>query len=122
VAASRTQVKVEGYREFIRATKRAEKESRTEVQDALKEAGEVVREPWRGRLERFGSRTATGLKTRLRAGEVAVEQTRRKVTGLRPDFGFRQQLIGDEVAEEREGEIQRELERAVDRIADHFER
>jgi hypothetical protein len=115
-------LRVKGLRELVRATSKAEKESRTEVRKTLKKVGEVVRVPWSQELDRFGARTATGLRTVVRQRGVSVEQTRRKTTGTRPDFGFRQQLLGEDVLAEQQDEVEHEMEDAVDTIADHFER
>ena len=118
-------LKIRGYREFLRATNRAEKESKTFVRDNFKEVGEVVRRPAADDLRGLqpSGKSAAGLRTIVRQRGVAVEQTLRKVTGKRPDWGatqMREILIPN--LESHEREIETELEKAVDRIADHFDR
>lgn len=118
----RETVRVHGYREFLRAADRAGKESKREVRAAFREVGDVVRVDWSRDEERFGSKTAQGLRTRVRQRGVSVEQSLRKTTGRRPDFGRLQQRIGEDVLAGKEREIDNRMEEAIDRVADHFER
>lgn len=118
-------VRIHGYREFVRACDRAGKETKREVRRTFRKVGEVVRVPWRADLQRFGPRTATGLRTIVRTRGVTVEQTRRKSGNearQRPNFGPLQQRFGDTVAIQREGQVVREMEHAIDTVADHFDR
>lgn len=114
-------VRVNGYREFLRACDRAGKETKKEVRGTFREVGEVVRVPWARDLDRFGGKTARGLRTSVRQTGVSVRQSLRKTTGLRPDFGRLQQSLGDAVLEDREDEIGARFEDAIDRVADHFD-
>lgn len=115
-------IRLRGYREFLRATDRAGKETKTAVRATFREVGEVVREPWADELDRFGSKTAHGLRTVVRTRGVNVEQTQRKTTGKHPDFGRKQQLIGEAVLDEKADEVGERMEDAIDEVADHFER
>lgn len=115
-------LRVSGYREFLRATARAEKESKTFVRDNFKEVGEVVRKPAADDLDNLSVRSAAGLRTIVRARGVNVEQTLRRTTGKRPDWGrtqMRKILIPN--LESHEREILGATEKALDRIADHFD-
>lgn len=113
---------VRGYTEFVRACDHADRETRKELRSTFREVGEVVRVEWAGDEQRFGAFTASGLRTIVRQRGVSVEQTRRKTTGLRPDFGRLQQSVGDQVFDGKEAEIEDAFEKAIDRVADHFER
>lgn len=114
-------VKVTGYREFLRACDHAGKETKKAVRSTLRQVGDVVRVDWAADEQRFGSFTATGLRTVVRQRGVSVEQTRRKTTGLRPDFGRTQQRLGDQVFDSKQREIEHDFEHAIDVIADHFD-
>lgn len=122
--APRTEtLRVKGYREFLYATDRAEKESKKFVRDNFKAVGEIVREPAADQLDALSPKSAAGLRTIVRVRGVRVEQTLRKTTGTRPDWGktqMRKVLIPN--LESHEREIGEQLERSLDRIADHFER
>lgn len=115
-------LRVRGYREFLRATNRAEKESKAFVRDNFKDVGEVVRKPAAKDLGELSPKSAAGLRTVVRVRGVTVEQSLRKVTGKRPDWGktqMRKILIPN--LEEHEREIEKAMETAIDRIADHFD-
>ncbi|HSE44718.1 MAG TPA: hypothetical protein VLA89_05250 [Gemmatimonadales bacterium] len=117
-------LEVKGYREFIRATNRAEKESKRFVRDSFRQVGEVVRIPAADDLRDLQptGKSAAGLRTVVRTRGVDVEQSLRKVTGKRPDWGktqMRKILIPN--LESHEREIERKMEEKLDDIADHFE-
>jgi hypothetical protein len=117
-------VHIRGYREFLRATNRAEKASKRFVRDNFKEVGEVVRVPAADDLRTLQptGKSAAGLRTIVRARGVNVEQTLRKVTGKRPDWGatqMRKILLPN--LESHEREIEQKLEEKLGDIADHFD-
>lgn len=114
-------LRVSGYREFQGAVRRADKETRTEVRKAGRESGEIVRVAWRGRLELIDSRSAAGLRTRVRTRGVSVEQSIRRSTGERPDFGALQMRRGVDVLDEKQDEVVRTYEAGMDRVCDHFD-
>lgn len=115
---------VKGYREFLRAADRSEKQSRRFVRDNFRQVGEVVRVPAADDLRQLQTKgtSAAGLRTIVRARGVTVEQTLRKVTGKRPDWGatqMRKVLLPE--LEQHQRDIERIAEGALDRIADHFD-
>lgn len=116
---------VRGYREFLRATDRAEKESKRFVRDNFRQVGEVVRGPAAEDLLGLQPKgtTAAGLRTIVRRTGVTVEQTLRKTTGKRPDWGVTQmrKVLLPEL-EQHERDIEQQLEKALDRVAEHFNR
>ncbi len=102
-------VRVDGLREFMRATAKAEKDTKKLVRARLREAGESVRIEAKDRFSRISAESASKFKVRARAAGVFVEQSARKTTGLRPDYGSLQmtralipalELKADEVTEE----------------------
>lgn len=119
----RETVRVRGYREFLRAADRAGRESKKEVRETLRDVGEVVRVEGQRRFERYDTRSAAGYRVRVRARGVSVEQTLRRTTGLRPDYGALQMRVALIPAlESKEPEVEKRMEKAIDQIADHFER
>jgi hypothetical protein len=114
---------VRGYREFLRATARSTAETKRAVRGALREVGEVVKVDATRRFERFDARSAAGYRVRVRQRGVAVEQSLRKTTGKHPEFGalqMRKALLPALVSKERE--VERGFEKAIDKVADTFER
>jgi hypothetical protein len=120
-ATSKQGIQLDGYREFLKACDRGEKESKKEVRDTFREVGDIVKVDWSAQLARFGATTATGLRTRVRQRGVEVEQSRRKTTGQHPEFGRHQQRIGEAVLAADADRVNREMDQALDRVADHFD-
>lgn len=116
-------LRVHGYREFLRAADRAGKESKKAVRGTFREVGEIVRVDAAKRFAEFSPRSAAGYRVRVRARGVAVEQSLRRTTGNRPDFGALQMAEALEPAlEQQEGEVLDAFEDALDKVADHFDR
>lgn len=116
-------LRVKGYRETLRAFSRAERATKKEARAALREVGEVVRVEAAQRFRDVDAKTAAGYRTRVRQRGISVEQSLRRTTGTRPDYGelqMREALIP--AAEAKEAEITKGMEKALDRIADHFDR
>lgn len=122
--ATRT-VRIRGYDKLQRSIVEADKATKKEARASLREAAEVVRKPWAAEdLDRFGAKTAKGMRTVVRKRGVAVEQSLRKSTvesRRRPKFGKKQQEIGDRITAEHAAELQREFDAAGQRIADRFD-
>lgn len=115
-------VKVDGLKEFNRDVRKAEKDTRKVVRDRLREVGGVVRVDAANRLQEYDDRSARGLKVRVRAAGIFVEQSLRRTTGLRPDYGALQMtraLIP--AVEATEPQMVREMEKAADELADIVE-
>ncbi len=112
-------IRVEGLRDLERALRRADKESAKELRRELREAGKVVSAEARSRFASVDARSAMGIRPRVRAGAtVTVEQSRRRTTGQRPDFGalqMRRALLPALAA--KEDEVFDRVEAALDRVA-----
>lgn len=113
--------RIKGYREFQSAIRRADKETRKVVRDAARASGEIVRRDWSGRMIVIDARSAAGLRTRVRTRGVSVEQTLRRTTGQRPDYGALQMRRGVRSLEENEREVVRTYESGMDDVCDHFD-
>jgi len=113
---------VKGMREFLRASSKAEKETNTEVRAAFREAGDVVKVEAARLFGRIDVISAAGYRTRVRQTGVSVEQSLRRVTGKRPDYGslqMREALLP--AVEDKSGEIEDVFDDAIETVADHFE-
>jgi hypothetical protein len=123
MAARQGTLAVNGYRELLRAFQRADSDSRKELRSALKDVGEVVRRDATGLFSPVDPRSAAGYKTRVRQRGVAVEQSLRRTTGRHPEYGalqMRSALVP--ALTDNVDQVERQLERALDRVADHFNR
>jgi hypothetical protein len=122
MAVARAGVRVNGYREFVRAANRTSREARKEIREALRDVGEVVRADAADRFSTYDEQSAGGFRVRVRERGVAVEQSHRRTTGTRPDFGalqMRRALIP--AGEENEQDVDERMQEALESIADYFE-
>jgi len=116
-------VRVKGYREFQRAAKNAPKDIMRETRKAFAKVGDLVKDEAAQLFESIDARSAAGFKTRVRQRGVAVEQSLRRTTGKRPDFGALQMREALEPAlEVKADEIEDEMQEAIDTVADLFAR
>lgn len=114
-------IRVKGLREFSRAAVKAEKQTKSIVKEHLGRAAEPVRREGQQLFERYDVKSASGFRVRVwgRGYGVFVEQSKRKRTGKRPDYGALQMKKALIPALDRKSDqVERELERAVDRLAD----
>jgi len=113
-------VRVRGLRELQRDLRKAGSDLPREVNRELKDAAQLVADDARSRFSGIDSRSAAGMRPRVRGlGRVVVEQRRRRVTGLRPDYGALQMRRAFLPAlSSKTGEVERHLERMLDRLAD----
>jgi len=115
-------VVVRGLDDFLRATDRADRESKRFVRSTFREVGEDVRRDSTSRFVRYSPRTAERFRTIVRRRGVSVEQTLRRTTGLRPDFGalqMRRALVP--ALDDNADTLDRKLEDAMGKVADHFD-
>ena len=114
--------RVVGYQEFMRATARADKDTKRYVREAFRKVGDSVRLDAVQRFAQYDARSAAGYRTRVRQRGVAVEQSLRKTTGKRGDYGalqMRRALLP--ALAENQAATEQAFEHAVDQIADRFE-
>lgn len=114
-------VRIHGYREFVKAASKADKDTKKFVRDALKETGEGVRSDAARNLADLSPRSAEGYRVFVRARGVGVEQKLRKVTGKRSDWGVTQMKRALVPAlDENEADVIDRMEKAIDKVADRF--
>lgn len=116
-------LRVKGYRELLRACDRASKDIKREVRSALRAVGEIVRARASSLFEDASPKSAAGYRVRVRQRGVAVEQSLRRTTGTRPDFGalqMREALVPG--LEDTGHEVDHRLGQALDHMEDIFER
>lgn len=119
-SATRGTVRVRGLNETLRAFRYIGGDLNKEVRAELKQVGEIVRRDAsvRASAKGYGARTQSGYRTRVRQKGVAVEQSRRKTTGKRPEFGalqMRKVLIP--ARSDNYDEVIKGLEKALDNLA-----
>ena len=118
---AKSTIRVRGLREFSRAASKAEKRTKDVVRGALREAAEPVQEEAKRNFERYDAGSASGFKVRVwgRGYGVFVEQSKRKTTGRRADYGALQMSKGLLPAlDSKSREVERKLEQAVDKLVD----
>jgi len=116
-------MRVKGYREFVRATNRAGLESRRAVRTAFREIGEPVRAEAQRLFEKYDARSAAAFRIGVTQRGVFVEQGIRKTTGTSPDYGalqMRKALVP--ALRLKHTDVEKAMERALDGVADHFDR
>ena len=113
-------VRVQGLRELDRALKQSDAGLRKMMRADLKEAARPVSDEAQQRLGRIraSARTTSGIRPRVRsAGVVVVEQSRRKTTGKRGDWGaYQMRAILIPALAARTGEVVHRLETMLDRL------
>ncbi len=121
-APRRETIRVHGLRDFLRATAKADKETKAVVRDKLKEAADVVRVEASRLFAPISAKSAGGYRVRARTTGVVVEQSLRKTNKLHPTYGglqMRRALVP--ALEAKSSEVERRLEQAVDDLADIME-
>lgn len=103
----------------MRAVNKADKETKKLIRGRLKEVGEIVRAEGASRFSGIDAGSASGFKVRVRARGVAVEQSRKRVTGKRGDYGalqMRRALVP--ALEAKRDDVVKEMEKAVEEVCD----
>ena len=113
-------VRVIGLREFIRTADRASRDTKRMVRRELADAADPVREEAERLFEKINPASAKGYRVSVRkAGLIYIVQSKRKTTGLRPDYGSKQMKVAlIPAGKAKEEEVRQNLEHAVDRIAE----
>jgi hypothetical protein len=106
---------IEGNREIARDLRRIERQMQSGVRDELRDLAKPVQQTAASLAGPYSGATAAGFKIRLRRFEVTVEQSLRKTTGLRPDYGALQmRRMLEPALEQEEGKIEPEISRMLD--------
>lgn len=106
-------VRVEGWREAVRALDRVNRGAKREILKGIAEGARPIADDANTRLGRY--RGIGRITTRASVTGVFVQQSHRKVTGKRPDFGALQMSRGLIPAVDAGGpEIEGRIEGALD--------
>ena len=114
-------LQVHGYTQLMQALAQSDKASRKAVRDELRSAADHVRVEATARFASTDARSAAGYRTRVRQRGVAVDQSLRKTTGKRPQFGalqMRRALVP--ALDANEQRTVTEMEAALERVCDRF--
>lgn len=93
-----------------------------EVDKELKEAAKIVSDDAKPRLARYSANSATGIRPRVKGfGRAYVEQSRRRTTGKRPDFGALQMRKAFLPAlSAKEGEVVDHIDKMLGRLGGDY--
>jgi hypothetical protein len=120
VTSSTTGVK--NLNTFLKATAKAEKESRNLVRSQYRKVGDIVKVDAAGRFRSIDAGSAAGFRTVVRQRGVSVEQSKRRTTGKRPDYGALQMRLALMPGlEAKEEEVVAAFDQATDVICQHFD-
>lgn len=112
-------VRVKGLKELNRAINRADKDTKKILKARFVKVGDIVRDEGRSRFSSIDAGSAAGFKSKALTGGVKVQQSRRKTTGKRGDYGALQMSRGLVPAlEAKQPQVVAELEQALDEVAD----
>lgn len=110
-------LRVTNLREFQRLMSKADKATKKELREIFRETGEAVREDAASRFSRIDANSASGYRVRVRQRGVSVEQSKRRTTGLHPQYGALQMRIAlIPGLEAKRNETMRAFEKAVENI------
>ena len=112
---------VSGFKELVAASKSLIPAEQKEVRAAFARSGEIVRSDAAQRFNKYNARSAAGYRVRVRQRGVEVDQSLRKTTGLRPDYGalqMRRALLPALYA--KQDEVVAEFEKALDEVTAIF--
>lgn len=110
-------VRVEGLRELQRAFKNSDRELAKQLTRELKDAADIVRQDAVARFMRISPASAAGFRPRARIGNAAVEQSRKRTTGKRGDFGALQMNVALLPAlQSKQDEVIDHIDAMLDRI------
>jgi hypothetical protein len=112
-------IRVEGLREVQKAFRDVDKSLVTSLGGELKRAAEPVVASAKTKVARFQGASVGTIRAVRSGPNVYVEQSARKVTGLRGDFGSLQmRTVLEPALDENENRVFAEVERVLDKYAD----
>lgn len=111
-------VRVRGLRALQRDFRRISKDLSKEVREGLRKAADPVRQEATALFAPVNADSASGYRIVVRQRGVALEQSRRRTTGARPDYARLQFARAMAPAvESKENEVVKGLEDALDDLA-----
>lgn len=112
-------VRVTGLKELNRAINKADRDTQKLLKAPFKRVGEIVRADAESKFSAYDSRSAGGYRVKVQVKGVKVEQSLRKVTGKRGDYGALQMRRAMQPAlDDKQPEVIVEMNKALDEIAD----
>jgi hypothetical protein len=113
-----TTVHVVGLREVQRAFREVDKSLALQLGNDLKKAAEPVAVSAKQKVSRYRGASINTIRTRRAGPTIYVEQSAKKVTGKRGDFGALQMRRALEPAlDEKSAQVFREVEQVLDHYA-----
>ena len=115
-------VRVTGVRETVAALNKVSRSAPKVVTNELKSAADPVRDAAAARISRYQGSKPMSIKPKVKGrGSVFVQQTARKRTGKRGDFGRLQQRHLEVALDQNQDKVRKALEQALDRLtAENF--
>lgn len=116
-------VRVTGIRELQRAARASGGAAPKLLRARLKIVGQIVRDDSAADLAPLSPISAAGYRVYVRQRGVSVEQSRRRTTGMRPDWGaFQMRRILIPALDRNQTAVREETDKAIDDIVRIFER
>lgn len=92
------------------------------VREGIREAAEPVKVEAQKELAKYDEGSAASLRIVVRkTGRISIEQSKRKVTGKRPDYGALQMRLLYKAYDAKFEEYQHKLDEQLNRIIDELE-
>lgn len=113
-------VRLTGYREFMRATAKAEKGAKRVIRQRMRVAGDIVKRAQMVRMAPVDGPSAAGYRTKVRQSGITVEQTLGRTTGKRGDFAAMQKRRLARSSEENRDDVVDEVREALEELAEMF--
>lgn len=111
-------VRVTGLREVQRAFREVDRKLALQLGNDLKKAAEPVAASARGKVTRYRGASINTIRTRRRGATILVEQSARKVTGHRGDFGALQMRnVLEPALDENTSRVFTDVERVLNQYA-----
>lgn len=108
-------------RQFLHAAARADKDTKKQIRAAFRGVGNIVKVEAAHLFADRDQKSASGYRTVVRQRGVSVEQSLRRVTGKRGDYGalqMREALLP--AVDNKDRDIEQEFDDAMERLADYF--
>src|SRR5215510_11617767 len=111
-----------GYRDFQRVCALSPNKARKAVRERWRPVGDIIKDDAARRISPISTKTAAGYRTRVLQSGIKVQQSIRKTTGRRPDYGGLQMAKALRPATAAHiHDLERATEEAMDDVADYFE-
>lgn len=110
-------LRLNGYTQTLRAINELPRAVAKGLRAELRHVGESIRAETAADFAETSPETASGFRTYVRLRGVSVEQSDRKTTGLRPDWGVKQQRDLIDNLDDKQDELVADVAVMVERVA-----